>query len=54
MKNDNNRGLGSADDKTREDVARQGGEARKTQGTDYSEMGKEGGQNSDGGRRDEE
>lgn len=40
---DSNRGLASADEKTRERVAREGGEARKSQGVDYSELGRKGG-----------
>ena len=38
-----NRGLASADDKTREEVAETGGEARKSQGANYSKMGQKGG-----------
>ncbi len=39
-----NRGLASADEQTREEVAHEGGEARKAQGADYSEMGHKGGE----------
>lgn len=40
---DDNRGLASADEETRERVAHEGGEARKNQGADYSKMGQKGG-----------
>ncbi|MDP2638488.1 MAG: KGG domain-containing protein [Candidatus Levybacteria bacterium] len=44
MADDNSRrGLASADEKTRERVAREGGEARKSQGANYSELGRKGG-----------
>ena len=39
---DSNRGLASADKKTREEVAQQGGNAR-SQDADYSELGQKGG-----------
>ena len=41
---DKKRGLGSADEETRERVAHEGGEARKHGGTDYSKMGHKGGE----------
>lgn len=43
-RNKSNRGLASADEETRQRVAHQGGEARKNQGADYSELGHLGGE----------
>lgn len=41
---DNNRGLASSDQATRERVAQEGGETHKNQGADYSKLGQKGGQ----------
>lgn len=43
MTNNTNKGLANADENTRQRVAHEGGEARKAQGTDYSELGQKGG-----------
>lgn len=37
------RGLASADEETKQRVAQMGGQARKAQGTDYSDLGHKGG-----------
>lgn len=42
MANDD-RGLASADEQTKKRVAHEGGEARKDQGANYSDMGQKGG-----------
>ena len=41
--NNSGRGLQNADEETKQRVAHEGGEARKAQGADYSEMGQKGG-----------
>jgi len=47
--NTSNRGLASADEQTREEVARKGGEAVSKDKEHMSEIGKKGGEHSHGG-----